>query len=336
MKKDQICDELRYRILSGEYLPGHTIPPERKLCSLFGVSRVTVRAAVKQLCDENVLERCGRNGTVVKSMPRMPQQTNWGKTILYVYFSSIKDLPVEQDSNTGVLFRGIESFANQAGFSLLVQSEENYCRNGIPAFVDGVIMGGRNLLQHLQEVKKNNLPAVALALTPQSDADMVCWDDFGAGQSAALRAANLGHKKILLTALLYACESHLQPSFRRRICGFTDMAQELELDHMLHIIKEHELTDPDALSRKLTDLCRKNNCSLIVDSSGTDPLFFGGIPLISVGALHICDHPQTDFFYCDNRRIGYLAAERLAAIMKNPRCEKLRLLVPIQSKFNLK
>ena len=336
MKKDRTCNELRCRILAGEYPPGSTIPPERVLCGLFGVSRITLRAALQQLCDEGVLVKCGRNGTLVKSLPRMPLHQHRGKTILYVYFSSIKDLPVEQDSSTGVLYRGIEAFANQAGFSLLVQSEENYCRNGIPTFADGVILGGRDMMQHLKEIQKVNLPVVALALTPQTDADMVCWDDFGAGQSAALRAAELGHEKVLLTALRYECESYLQPSFRRRIAGFSDLAQELKLDYKLHIIEENELSDSGALNRKLLQISQKNGCTLMVDSSGTDPIFFGGHPLISIGAVQICDNPQTDFFYCDNRRIGYLAAERLAEIMKNPRSEKLRLLVPIQSKFNLK
>ena len=337
MKYQQLYKEIRRRIMLGEYAPGSCIPPERELAGSFAVSRVTVRSALGKLVEEGILERNGRCGTVVKCIPLQQRQlrNNRNKTILYIYFSSLADKRSEQETKNGVIYSGVESFANSHGFSLIVQSEDNYLKNGIPEFSDGVIMGGRNLHQHLTEVRSRGIPAVALSLTPGVDADMVCWDDFGAGGNAALRAAQLGYRNILLTVLQYSTEDYLQPSFRRRIAGFMDLSPELQLSVKKHIYSENDVKDPGKLQKKLSALYQKNAPALIVDCSGQTPAIFGGIPAISIGAPAITNHPSTDFFYCDEKRIGFLAAQRLAAVMENTGLERLRLLVPIKTKFTL-
>lgn len=337
MKNKQVSQEIRYKIMSGEYPLHGTIPPERELTQIFGVSRVTIRSALQRLVEEGVLERNGRCGTVVKNIPLPERQknSNQKKTILYVYFSSLTDKRTEQSAKEGMTYLGVETFANSHGFSLMVQSEYNYLQNGVPAFVDGVIMGGKDLLEHLPEVRSKGIPVVALSLIPAAHVDMVCWDDFGAGSSAALRAAQLGHKNILLTVLRYDDEKYLQPSFRRRIAGFMDQAFESGLSVKKYVYTEEKLADPAALQKKLAGLREKSGCTLTVDCSGQNPAVFRGSPVISIGALLLTENPETDFFYCDQERIGYLAAKRLAAVMNNPGLERLRLLVPIKTKFVL-
>jgi GntR family transcriptional regulator, transcriptional repressor for pyruvate dehydrogenase complex len=46
---EQICDQLRMRMVSGELRPGDKLPPERELASSFGVSRSAVREALRSL-----------------------------------------------------------------------------------------------------------------------------------------------------------------------------------------------------------------------------------------------------------------------------------------------
>ena len=55
----QVERSLRARINSGEWVPGHQIPTEERLCSIYGVSRITVRQAVANLVAQGlvVLER---------------------------------------------------------------------------------------------------------------------------------------------------------------------------------------------------------------------------------------------------------------------------------------
>ena len=338
MKKNDVYQDIRYRIMSGEYILNHAIPAERDLTSIFHVSRVTVRSAIKALVEEGVLERSGRRGTIVRAVPypEREKENNRSKTILYVYFSSIAGIRIEQDAETGVIYRGVEAYANRAGYSLMVQSEENYSLHGVPNFVDGVIVGGKDLLGHVLEIRRRGIPVVALSLTPKVDADMVCWDDFGAGQSAALRIAELGHREVCLTALQYQGEDYLQPSFRRRIAGFLDIAHEEGLTVHRWIIHESEHRDDSELRRRLRRLKQETGVTAFVDCSGQDPDIFDGIPAVSIGAIQMRPHPTTDFFFCDHERLGYLAAERLAAVMNNATTDRLRLLIPIKTRLVLK
>ena len=56
------------KVRSGEYQVGEKIPSEEQLMTIYGVSRVTVRNAIKQLVDENILIKRHGKGTFV-SMP---------------------------------------------------------------------------------------------------------------------------------------------------------------------------------------------------------------------------------------------------------------------------
>jgi GntR family transcriptional regulator len=53
------------RIRSGEYPPGHRLPPERELCEIYGVSRITARQALSELAQRDLVERRQGQGTFV-------------------------------------------------------------------------------------------------------------------------------------------------------------------------------------------------------------------------------------------------------------------------------
>ena len=58
---------LRSEILSGRRSPGLKLPPERDLCAQYGVSRITVRHALRLLADEGLVERHRSRGTYVRA-----------------------------------------------------------------------------------------------------------------------------------------------------------------------------------------------------------------------------------------------------------------------------
>lgn len=62
----QIEAALREQIVSGEWPPGHQIPVENELCTTFGVSRVTVRQALRRLVEAGLLTRGRGRGTFVQ------------------------------------------------------------------------------------------------------------------------------------------------------------------------------------------------------------------------------------------------------------------------------
>lgn len=65
----RILSDIRGRILSGEWPPGHRIPFEYELTEQYGCSRMTVNKAMSQLANAGLIERRRRSGSFVR-LPR--------------------------------------------------------------------------------------------------------------------------------------------------------------------------------------------------------------------------------------------------------------------------
>lgn len=65
----RIIGDVRDRILSGEWQPGHRIPFEHELTAEYGCSRMTVNKAMSELAKAGLIERRRRSGSFV-SRPR--------------------------------------------------------------------------------------------------------------------------------------------------------------------------------------------------------------------------------------------------------------------------
>lgn len=65
LKKDVTYIQLKERINSGAYPPEFKLPPEREFCKDFGVSIITLRAALQKLEDEGFLIRKQAKGTFI-------------------------------------------------------------------------------------------------------------------------------------------------------------------------------------------------------------------------------------------------------------------------------
>src|SRR5918994_713506 len=82
------------QIAEGRYRPGAAIPPERQLCSLYGVSITTVRQAVLDLAEKGMVERAvGRGTFVLAARPRG----------LRIGLLSTHDLSISQESMTPIV-----------------------------------------------------------------------------------------------------------------------------------------------------------------------------------------------------------------------------------------
>ena len=62
-----ILDDMKAKILRGEYPVGSKLPSERELSEYYNVSRIPVREALKALSDMGILEIKRGAGTFVKS-----------------------------------------------------------------------------------------------------------------------------------------------------------------------------------------------------------------------------------------------------------------------------
>ena len=65
---DQAYEQIRDLIFRGQLKPGEQIMPERDLAQALGVSRPTVREAIKQLVTMGLLEHRQGQGTFVRSI----------------------------------------------------------------------------------------------------------------------------------------------------------------------------------------------------------------------------------------------------------------------------
>lgn len=64
----QLAEELREKIQSGQWSEGTKLPPERSLCSMYEVSRITVRHAISQLENDGLVSRLQGLGTFVSTV----------------------------------------------------------------------------------------------------------------------------------------------------------------------------------------------------------------------------------------------------------------------------
>ena len=67
-KCDYVVEQLKESIISGEFKSGDQLPPEGALCEKFGVSRITVREALKELNMMGLVEIKQGKGTFVKTV----------------------------------------------------------------------------------------------------------------------------------------------------------------------------------------------------------------------------------------------------------------------------
>jgi GntR family transcriptional regulator, transcriptional repressor for pyruvate dehydrogenase complex len=71
----QAADAIKALIVSGELRPGDTLPPERELATMLGISRPSLREAIRVLSALNVVEPRHGGGTYVTSLdPRQLAQ----------------------------------------------------------------------------------------------------------------------------------------------------------------------------------------------------------------------------------------------------------------------
>ncbi len=68
---DVVRNELRALIVGGEFPVGSKLPNEDRLCERFGVSRVTIREAVRALIDDGLVVRKHGSGTYVTRRPKL-------------------------------------------------------------------------------------------------------------------------------------------------------------------------------------------------------------------------------------------------------------------------
>jgi len=92
----RIENDLKEKILRGEYEPGDMIPPERELIEMYKASRLTIREAVNRLTQQGLVEKVQGKGTFV-TKPQINHMMG------YLYNNSGEILKSSYDIKTQVL-----------------------------------------------------------------------------------------------------------------------------------------------------------------------------------------------------------------------------------------
>jgi GntR family transcriptional regulator len=77
----QLSTLIKEQILSGRYGPGDRLPTEAELVADYGVSRITVRQALKALETEELIRREAGRGTFVTGIRHLPEQLQMPGTL---------------------------------------------------------------------------------------------------------------------------------------------------------------------------------------------------------------------------------------------------------------
>ena len=125
LKSEQVYRLIREKIISGELKSGSRIPPEKDLAAQIGVGCCTLRRALEQLEEENLIIRLRKKGTFIAGneersekieLPRIltkpKTQRNFNHKILVLYQDEVQD-------SSCYLVRHLERYAGEIKINLV-------------------------------------------------------------------------------------------------------------------------------------------------------------------------------------------------------------------------
>ena len=70
---DQVADEMKEKIVSGEWKPGDKLPSESDIAQMYGVNRLSVRMALQKLGTLGIIETRVGEGSFVQEFSFYPR-----------------------------------------------------------------------------------------------------------------------------------------------------------------------------------------------------------------------------------------------------------------------
>ncbi|MEU7587355.1 GntR family transcriptional regulator [Micromonospora sp. NPDC049230] len=162
-----IRDDLIRRIGSGEFAPGDALPGQRHLSEEYGVSLMTLRQALDELCDRGVVEQFPGKGTYVRATPVPYSMGN---------LRSLAD---------DLRAHGIEVLTRVLGREIVAVPDEIAARLGVPA-------GDKVLRLERVRVVRGAPLIHQLSYVPQPFGDLVKGVDFERHELYAVLAERAG------------------------------------------------------------------------------------------------------------------------------------------------
>ena len=247
----QIKNDIFKDIESGKYFPGERLPAERVLAEKYGVTRMTIRQAIKFLVEQGFLKVRHGSGTYVSDRKHSISQ-NDNKIIGVLVPDIQRGIMID-------LIRGIEDEAIKAGYNTIICNTDNlwdkanvYVNQLIANGIKGAIFvpvqdiengekKEENNRQIIEKFYNNNTPVVLVDHDCKKvSADLIVSDNFSGGYEMTKHLINKGHRRI---AVVYDFE---ETSILDRISGYKKALRDNDIEfdpNLIQKIKEYGFTE---------------------------------------------------------------------------------------------
>jgi DNA-binding LacI/PurR family transcriptional regulator len=197
----QLAEILRKHILDGTP-PGETeLPTELELSASYGVSRGTVRQALRLLSDEGLIERLPGRGTFVRHREPSASISHDGERSIGVI------IPSAHDQLSLRILVGVESVAKHRRYHVVfnhsndsLEQEEKDVQRLRSAHVTGAILFPVSDVEHNETIWQLHAQGFPLVLVDRYfaglDCDYVVADNFGGAYRATEHLVLMGHAQI--------------------------------------------------------------------------------------------------------------------------------------------
>ena len=203
----QIANDLIRRIDEKELLPGAQVPTELELCRSYDVSRITIRHAIRELVDKDLVYRVKGKGTFIK-LPAGWDEFYPDKKIIGDSRLISAILP-HSDIDSFELLRGIEHESKQHGFFISFHNSGGGTHEHEAELIEdltqsthsrGLIVYPRNSHENLSVFSRLAISGFPVVFIDR-DIDgipfpLVQTDNEGGMYDATKHLINLGHRRI--------------------------------------------------------------------------------------------------------------------------------------------
>ena len=192
---------IKDQILHGDLHFGDRLYSENELCSIFGISRQTVRQAIGILEQEKVVSRRRGSGTYITWQKKAARTGTKKIGVISTYVGEYIFMDILHSVESVLSANG---YATQISFTHnQVENERRALRAMLDNDVDGVIVEPTKSglpnpnLGIYEEFRVRDIPVLFFnAKYPGIDFPVVCLDDVVAGETAASFLISKGHTKI--------------------------------------------------------------------------------------------------------------------------------------------
>ena len=241
----QLKDTIIEKIKTGVFPVGTSLPSERRLETMFSVSRGSVRKALDELTESGYIEKKpGRRSVItsigIVSVKNMAFVTILGKSALLDIYRMFYESLLIQCNNAGINLYYID-----------VSRE-------LPAFLNDVkfdtvfISGNVSEVGRFNEIISNDTKMIGLDdIFPAGEFTTVCTDNLAGGEAAARHLIEAGCSRLLFFGVETA---YNYKPFRDRKSGFVNAAQ---LENINYKILDIERDNPECVEDGLKDFLHR-------------------------------------------------------------------------------